>query len=101
LGDIITDEDFKTLTKLNGAMADAFMMTVDGYKYIGSAGTDLKTIQEEISRNQLNQGLLNNVNKRSAAARAQAAKWNSDEAVDWESVANGSDANVLNAARVI
>lgn len=101
LGDIITDEDFKTLTKLNGTMADAFMMTVDGYKYIGSAGTDLKTIQEEISRNQLNQGLLNNVNKRSAAARAQAAKWSSGETVDWESVANGLDANVLNAAKVI
>lgn len=82
-------------------MADAFMMTIDGYKYIGSAGTDLKTIQEEISRNQLNQGLLNNENKRSAATRAKTAKWDNDQVVDWESVANGSDANVLNAARVV
>jgi hypothetical protein len=41
MGSIISDEDYNTLLKYNAALADLFIMTVDGYMYTGSQNLNL------------------------------------------------------------
>ena len=38
IGEIITDEQYKTLLKYNAGLKDFFVMTASGYSYIGGAG---------------------------------------------------------------
>ena len=51
LGSIISDEDYKSLVKYNGALASMFQMTADGYRYIGEE--DLSTHTDEIAEKTL------------------------------------------------
>jgi hypothetical protein len=40
MGDVISDEDYEKLTNVNGALKQDFVMTADGYMYVGDK--DLK-----------------------------------------------------------
>ena len=48
LGSIISDEDYETLVANNAALKDYFVMTADGYKYLGEAEAEIEKAKNNV-----------------------------------------------------
>lgn len=48
LGSIISDEDYETLVANNAALKDYFVMTADGYKYLGGAEAEIEKAKNNV-----------------------------------------------------
>ena len=88
LGSIISDEDYKKLIKYNAELEKYFIMTADGYKYIG--GADINSIIEDSHETQLN-NIIEGNNKARAAAEAFGNVQSGGKIEDWYGLANGTD----------
>ena len=88
LGSIISDEDYKKLIKYNAELEKYFIMTADGYKYIG--GADINSIIEDSHETQLN-NIIEGNNKARAAASAFSNVQSGGKTEDWYGLANGTD----------
>jgi hypothetical protein len=54
IGDVISDEDYKTLMKYKGEWADMFLYSADGYQFNGTE--DMEDFFAEIAKSQLAEG---------------------------------------------
>ena len=58
MGDIISDDDYKKIVEINGALKKDFVMTADGYMYVGSKS--LKDMASQSTLTQLRTQKANN-----------------------------------------
>ena len=86
LGSIISDEDYAKLLQYNGALADYFQMTADGYRYTGknNLAEFADTMPEEI----LEDTLKTNERARKGAAASAKLDW------DWANANNIVDDDI-------
>jgi len=95
IGDIISDEDYDTLIRYKAELADMFMLTAEGYKYLG--GGNLSDIASEMALEQLQQTKINNEEAIDAYNAINAWGWNTQdggfEKEDWYGLASGTDSN--------
>ena len=95
IGDIISDEDYDTLIRYKAELADMFMLTAEGYKYLG--GGNLSDIASEIALKQLQQTKINNEKAVDTYNAINAWGWNTQaggfEKEDWYGLASGTDSN--------
>ena len=95
IGDIISDEDYDTLIRYKAELADMFMLTAEGYKYLG--GGNLSDIASGMALEQLQQTKDNNKEAIAAYNAINAWGWNTQaggfEKEDWYGLASGTDSN--------
>ena len=91
LGDIISDEDYEKLIKYNSELEKYFIMTANGYKYIG--GADINSIVNNSHKEQLNDILTGNNKARAAAASFDNVTWSDGTKEDWYGLASGTDSD--------
>lgn len=94
IGSIISDEDYDNLVKYNAELADMFMMTADGYKYIG--GGDIGSMADDYAKDQLQQTKGDNAKARAAHDAINNWGWTDGTNFtkeDWYGLANGTDSN--------
>ena len=91
LGDIISDEDYERLIKYNSELEKYFIMTADGYKYIG--GADINSIVSKSHEKQLNDIISGNNKARAAAGAFENVTWSDGSTEDWYGLASGLDSD--------
>ena len=94
IGSIISDEDYDRLIKYNAELADMFMMTADGYKYIGAG--DISTMADDYAKEQLQSTKDDNAKARAAHDAINNWGWSDGTTFtkeDWYGLANGTDSN--------
>ena len=64
MGDVISDDDYEKLTSVNGSLKQDFVMTADGYMYVGDK--DLKEEAASSTKTQLENAKKNNLRAKSA-----------------------------------
>lgn len=74
IGSIISDDDYEKLIAADKTLKSLFIQTANGYAYIGS--NDLSTVVKENYRNNIEQGLNNNLTAQSGIK--EAADWGWD-----------------------
>lgn len=74
IGSIISDDDYEKLIAADKTLKSLFIQTANGYAYIGSK--DLSTVVKENYRNNIEQGLNNNLTAQSGIK--EAADWGWD-----------------------
>ena len=82
MGDVISDDDYEKLTSVNGSLKQEFVMTADGYMYVGDK--DLKEEAASATKTQLENTKNNNV-KAKAAYEAMSNMTD----VSWQNIADG------------
>ena len=96
IGSVISDEEFDKLIKYKAELADLFIMTADGYKYVG--GGNLEQEASEAAYKQLAETKKKNQQARDADAFLDLAGWRNNKSgvftnEDWYGLANGTDSN--------
>jgi hypothetical protein len=95
LGSIISDEDYEKLLAYNAALAESFVLTADGYMYVGNGNPG--AIADDIVQNQLTNIKTTNSRARGAASSLNTSVFSSTK---WDNLATGleEDSVMLNAA---
>ena len=86
LGDVISDEDYKKLVAVNGSLKKDFVMTADGYAYVGDGN-----LKEQASAAALAELEKAKANNERAIAAYNALQRGAFAAEDWEGLATGVD----------
>lgn len=73
IGSIISDDDYEKLIAADKTLKSLFIQTANGYAYIGSK--DLSTVVKENYRNNIEQGLNNNLTAQSGVKEASDWGW--------------------------
>ena len=74
IGSIISDDDYEKLIAADKTLKSLFIQTANGYAYIGSK--DLSTVVKENYRNNIEQGLNNNLTAQSGIKEVADWGWN-------------------------
>ena len=89
-GDIVSDEDFEKLRQYSTEVQDMFMMTADGYRFIGKS-QELQTLALKQSQDALKESL--GANKDAKAALGAFDMFAKDE--NWRGLSAAEDKNVV------
>ena len=87
-GSVISDEDYNTLTKYNAALKQNFIMTANGYKYIGKES--LANLTKEANKSSLQDNLKSYRNARVGSEYTNRLKINGTQ-VNWSQLAAGNE----------
>ena len=92
MGDVISDEQYEKLTSVNGSLKKDFVMTADGYMYVGDK--DLSSTAMDTTKAQLESAKANNAKAESAYKEMQGLA-----NVNWTGIIDGtaSDADLAAA----
>ena len=91
-GDVITDDEFNTLKKYSSEVKDLFILTADGYRFIGDE-TKLQEVSLENSRKLLQESL--NDSKEAQQAAATFSGWVQGEQRDFEYLSSTKDKSAV------
>ena len=86
VGDVVSDEDYEKLTSVDGSLKKDFVMTADGYMYVGEG--NLQNKAKDATVNQLKKSKSNN---EKAAAAYNALQQGSFYGEDWTGLIDGTD----------
>ena len=87
LGSLVSDDDYKKILQLKPELAELFMMTANGYKYIGSESLNVEdALLEQLRQNKENNFKANNLYTKISEAMDPSE----DEAFDWQAYALGN-----------
>ena len=92
IGSIISDEDYNTLIGYKAELADLFLMTADGYKFIG--GGNVQEIAQQAALDKLKKTQEDNKKAKNAYNALNAWGWTDGKNFtkeDWYGMANGTD----------
>lgn len=94
IGSIVSDDDYDKLIKYKAELADLFIMTADGYRYIG--GEDLESVVGESALAALEKTKEDNDKIKQSHANFNRWGWSDGEnwtKEDWYGLANGYDSD--------
>lgn len=94
IGSIVSDDDYDKLIKYKAELADLFIMTADGYRYIG--GEDLESVVGESALAALKKTKDDNDKIKQSHANLNRWGWTDGEnwtKEDWYGLANGYDSD--------
>lgn len=92
-GDVISDEDYKQLTDIDGSLKKDFVMTADGYMYVGEG--NLKNKAKDATMSQLTKTKSNNARATAAYNALQEGVFKGE---DWTGLIDGTDGDAASAA---
>jgi hypothetical protein len=92
-GDVISDEDYKQLTDIDGSLKKDFVMTADGYMYVGEG--NLKNKAKDATMSQLTKTKSNNAKATAAYNALQEGVFKGE---DWTGLIDGTDGDAASAA---
>ena len=96
IGDILSDDDYNTLVKYNAELEKYFIMTADGYQFIG--GIDLAEEAGKIAKEQLKNTKVKNERAKQAASAFDTTITVNGNSISWDNLAAGFNTDAEMAA---